>query len=57
MRTLGFCLLIGIIGLALTWLSGQLGWWWVTPLVGVLIGLLLRPTTNRSGPRLPGCTW
>jgi hypothetical protein len=43
MRTLGFCLLIGIIGLALTWLSGLVGWWWVTPLVGVLIGLLLRP--------------
>ena len=44
MRRLGYCLLIGIIGLALTWLSGLLGWWWVTPIVGVLIGLLLRPT-------------
>ena len=43
MRRLGFCLLIGISGLALTWLSGLLGWWWVTPVVGVLIGLLLRP--------------
>jgi hypothetical protein len=43
MRTLGFCLLIGIIGLALTWLGGLVGWWWVTPMVGVLIGLLLRP--------------
>jgi hypothetical protein len=43
MRTLGFCLLLGVIGLALTWLGGQGGWWWVTPLVGVLIGLLLRP--------------
>jgi hypothetical protein len=43
MRTFGFCLLIGLIGLALTWLSGLVGWWWVTPLVGVLIGLLLRP--------------
>ncbi len=43
MRRLGYCLLIGIIGLALTWLSGQVGWWWVTPIVGVLIGLLLRP--------------
>ncbi len=43
MRTLGFCLLLGVSGLALTWLSGQVGWWWVTPLVGVLIGLLLRP--------------
>ena len=43
MRRLGYCLLIGVIGLALTWLSGLLGWWWVTPLVGVLIGLLLRP--------------
>ncbi len=43
MRTLGFCLLLGVSGLALTWLSGLVGWWWVTPLVGVLIGLLLRP--------------
>lgn len=43
MCTFGFCLLIGVSGLALTWLSGQVGWWWVTPLVGVLIGLLLRP--------------
>ena len=43
MRRLGYCLVIGISGLALTWLSGLLGWWWVTPLVGVLIGLLLRP--------------
>jgi hypothetical protein len=43
MRTLGFCLLLGVIGLALTWLSGQVGWWWVTSIVGVLIGLLLRP--------------
>ena len=43
MRTFGFCLLIGTIGLALTWLSGLVGWWWVTPIVGVLIGLMLRP--------------
>lgn len=43
MRRLGYCLLIGIIGLALIWLSGQVGWWWVTPLVGVLIGLMFRP--------------
>jgi len=43
MRTLGFCLLLGVSGLALIWLSGLVGWWWVTPLVGVLIGILLRP--------------
>jgi hypothetical protein len=43
MRTLGFYLLIGVSGLVLTWLSGLVGWWWVTPMVGVLIGLLLRP--------------
>ena len=43
MRRLGFCLVIGVIGLALTWLGGLVGWWWVTPVVGVLIGLLLRP--------------
>src|SRR2546428_13711090 len=43
MHRLGYCLLIGLSGLALTWLSGLVGWWWVTPIVGVLIGLLLRP--------------
>jgi hypothetical protein len=43
MRKLGFYMLIGMIGLVLVWLSGQAGWWWVTAIVGVLIGILLRP--------------
>ncbi len=43
MRTFGFYLLIGSTGLALTWLGVQSGWWWLTPIAGLLIGLLLRP--------------
>ncbi len=44
MRKLGFYILIGMIGLVLAWLSGQAGWWWMTAIVGLLIGMLLRPT-------------
>jgi hypothetical protein len=43
MRQSGFYLLIGIIGLVLAWLSGLAGWWWVTTIVGLLIGILVRP--------------
>ena len=43
MRKLGFYLLIGIIGLVLVWLSGQVGWWWVTAIVGMLFGILIHP--------------
>lgn len=43
MRIFGFYLMIGITGLALTWLGVQSGWWWLTPIAGLLIGLLLRP--------------
>jgi len=43
-RKLGFYILIGMIGLVLAWLSGQAGWWWMTAIVGLLIGMLLRPT-------------
>jgi len=43
MRKLGFFIAIGITGLALTWLGVQTGWWWLTPIAGLLIGLLLRP--------------
>src|SRR5258708_36994255 len=44
MRKLGFYLVTGMIGLVLAWLSGQAGWWWMTAIVGLLIGILLRPT-------------
>ncbi len=43
MRKLGFAIAIGITGLALTWLGVQSGWWWLTPIAGLIIGLLLRP--------------
>jgi hypothetical protein len=43
MRKLGFYLLIGMIGLALAWLSGLAGWWWMTAIIGMLIGILMRP--------------
>jgi len=43
MRKLGFALAIGSTALALTWLGVQSGWWWLTPIAGLLIGLLLRP--------------
>src|SRR5258708_16511746 len=44
MRKLGFYIVTGMIGLVLAWLSGQAGWWWMTAIVGLLIGILLRPT-------------
>ena len=44
MRKIGLILLLAIIGVALTWLGGQLGWWWVTPIVGAVTGVALRPT-------------
>ena len=43
MRKIGLILLLAITGVALTWLSGQLGWWWVTPIVGAVTGVPLRP--------------
>jgi hypothetical protein len=42
MRKFGFCISIGIIGLVLAWLSGQVGWWWMTAIIGMLIGILIR---------------
>ncbi len=29
--------------MALVWFGGQIGWWWVTPLVGFGIGIVRRP--------------
>lgn len=43
MRKFGFMILISVTGLVLTWLGVQSGWWWLTPIAGLLIGLLLRP--------------
>jgi len=36
-------LVAGVVGVGLIWLGGQIGWWWVTSLVGVVIGFALRP--------------
>ena len=43
MHKRGLYLLIGMIGLVIVLLSGQVGWWWVTAIVGMLIGILIRP--------------
>jgi hypothetical protein len=43
MRKVALGIGIGIIGLGLIWLGGQIGWWWITPLVGGVIGIVLRP--------------
>jgi hypothetical protein len=43
MRKIGFYILIGMIGLVLAWFSGQMGWWWMLPMVGMLIGIMIRP--------------
>lgn len=43
MRKFGFLILISITGLALTLIGVQSGWWWLTPIAGLLIGLLMRP--------------
>lgn len=43
MQRSAYRVLLGVVGLALIWLSGLMGWWWVTPIVGLLIGFLIRP--------------
>lgn len=43
MRKYGFLILIGVTALALTLLGVQSGWWWLTPIAGLLIGFLMRP--------------
>jgi hypothetical protein len=35
--------LIATISIGINWLTLLIGWWWVTPSIGLLIGLLLRP--------------
>jgi membrane protease YdiL (CAAX protease family) len=37
-------LLSGIVSLALIWIGSLVGWWWLTMLVGLALGFLLRPT-------------
>lgn len=42
MKKVGFIILVGLICVAINWLSLALSWWWVTPAVGLVIGLLIR---------------
>lgn len=34
--------LMGVVGVALNWLGLLADWWWITPIMGLLIGLLIR---------------
>lgn len=43
MKRVGFVVLIAITGIIVNWLALQIGWWWLTPVVGLLIGVFLRP--------------
>lgn len=43
MHKLVFSLVIGTIGLILTCLGGLIGWWWMTALLGLIIGIIIRP--------------
>lgn len=33
---------VAVVGMAIIWAANHLGWWWMTALVGVAIGLALR---------------
>lgn len=43
MKKLGLIVLIVVVSVAINWLALLAGWWWVTALTGLLIGLFLRP--------------
>ena len=45
MKKFAFVILIALIGIAVNWLALLAGWWWVTSVVGLLIGLFLRPAS------------
>lgn len=36
-------ILSGIVSLAMVWLGSLVGWWWLTALSGLALGLLIRP--------------
>jgi hypothetical protein len=44
LRKLAPALGAGGAGVVVIWLGGLLGWWWLTPLVGLALGLALSPT-------------
>jgi hypothetical protein len=43
MKKVSLIVLIVVVSVAINWLALLAGWWWVTPLTGLLIGLFLRP--------------
>ena len=45
MKKFAFVILIALIGIVVNWLALLAGWWWVTSVVGLLIGLFLRPAS------------
>lgn len=42
MKKTGLIILIALVGVAVNWLGLLIGWWWLTPLVGLLLGLIVR---------------
>jgi hypothetical protein len=43
MKKVVLVVLITLVSVAADWLALLNGWWWVTPVVGLLIGLCVRP--------------
>jgi len=43
MKKLGLIVLIVVASVVINWLALLAGWWWVTVLTGLLIGLFFRP--------------
>lgn len=45
MKKLVLIVLIVAISTGINWLALLVGWWWITPVIGLLAGLLLRPAS------------
>lgn len=43
MKKTALAILSVVVSVAVNWLALLAGWWWITPVVGLLIGLFLRP--------------
>lgn len=43
MKKVALAILIGVVSAAINWLALLAGWWWITPVIGLLIGLGLYP--------------
>lgn len=42
MKKFSLLLLVALVGIGVNWLSLLGGWWWLTPVVGLLLGLAVR---------------